>query len=237
MRNGHREGRRREGTILAKDVGRGGREQDVDPRVLPSAATEGESVLLVAAPAPPSRRRKDAPIAGPLPKTLELMLGHQIFIPKEALIPALRNGLTRLAAFQNPEFYKAEAMRLSTYDKPRIIACAEDHPQHIGLPRGCLDDLLQPPIFLSQLPQPPCLTHFQTLMLRLPLVISLAADPALAAISAVFMPASACSDTPIICSSVNRICRISSFSSGCYTWENPHSGWDSFRQARSRLPR
>jgi superfamily II DNA or RNA helicase/very-short-patch-repair endonuclease len=34
-------------------------------------------------------------------------------------------------------------MRLSTYDKPRIISCAEDHPKHIGLPRGCLDDLLQ----------------------------------------------------------------------------------------------
>jgi superfamily II DNA or RNA helicase/very-short-patch-repair endonuclease len=51
--------------------------------------------------------------------------------------------LIRLAAFQNPEFYKAQAMRLSTYDKPRIIACAEDHPKHIGLPRGCLDDLLQ----------------------------------------------------------------------------------------------
>ncbi len=32
-------------------------------------------------------------------------------------------------------------MRLSTYDKPRVIACAEDHPQHIGLPRGCLDDI------------------------------------------------------------------------------------------------
>jgi superfamily II DNA or RNA helicase/very-short-patch-repair endonuclease len=51
--------------------------------------------------------------------------------------------LIRLAAFQNPEFYKAQAMRLSTFDKPRIIACAEDHPQHIGLPRGCLDDVLQ----------------------------------------------------------------------------------------------
>ena len=32
-------------------------------------------------------------------------------------------------------------MRLSTYDKPRVIACAEDHPQHIGLPRGCLDEV------------------------------------------------------------------------------------------------
>ena len=32
-------------------------------------------------------------------------------------------------------------MRLPTYNKPRIIACAEDHPQHIGLPRGCLEEV------------------------------------------------------------------------------------------------
>jgi hypothetical protein len=49
----------------------------------------------------------------------------------------------RIAAFQNPEFYKAQAMRLSTYGKPRVIACAEDHPQHIGLPRGCLEEVRQ----------------------------------------------------------------------------------------------
>jgi len=92
---------------------------------------------------PASRRRIDTSIGGPLPKTLELVLGNQIYIPKDALPPALRNRLIRLAAFQNPEFYKAQAMRLPTYDKPRIVACAEDHPKHIGLPRGCLDDLLQ----------------------------------------------------------------------------------------------
>ena len=27
--------------------------------------------------------------------------------------------------------------------KPRVVACAEDHPHHIGLPRGCLDDIRQ----------------------------------------------------------------------------------------------
>ena len=90
---------------------------------------------------PPSRRRKELPIAGPLPESLELILGDQIYIAKDQLPPGLRNRLLRLAAFQNPEFYKAQAMRLPTYDKPRIIACAEDHPQHIGLPRGCLDDV------------------------------------------------------------------------------------------------
>jgi superfamily II DNA or RNA helicase/very-short-patch-repair endonuclease len=91
----------------------------------------------------PSRRRREASIPGPLPETLELILGNQIYVPKEALPPALRNRLIRMAAFQNPEFYRAQAMRLSTYDKPRIIACAEDHPKHVGLPRGCLDELLQ----------------------------------------------------------------------------------------------
>jgi hypothetical protein len=93
--------------------------------------------------APPSRRRKEPPIVGDLPRRLELVLGNQINIAKEGLHPGLRNRLLRLAAFQNPEFYKAQAMRLSTYDKPRIIACAEDHPQHIGLPRGCLDKIRQ----------------------------------------------------------------------------------------------
>jgi len=80
---------------------------------------------------------------GELPRAIELVLGNQIYVAKEGLHPGLRNRLLRLAAFQNPEFYRAQAMRLSTYDKPRIIACAEDHPHHIGLPRGCLDDVRQ----------------------------------------------------------------------------------------------
>lgn len=92
--------------------------------------------------APPSHRRKQTAIPG-LPSTMEVVLANQIYVAKEALVPALRNRLLRLAAFQNPEFYKAQAMRLPTYEKPRIVACAEDHPQHIGLPRGCLDDLLE----------------------------------------------------------------------------------------------
>ena len=50
--------------------------------------------------------------------------------------------LGRLAAFQNPEFYKAQAMRLSVWDKPRVIGNAENYPQHIALPRGCLDAAL-----------------------------------------------------------------------------------------------
>jgi superfamily II DNA or RNA helicase len=91
--------------------------------------------------APPSRRRLNPPISAELQPGVELVLGNQIYIAKQDLLPELRNRLLRLAAFQNPEFYQAQGMRLPTYGMPRIIACAEDLPQHIGLPRGCLDDV------------------------------------------------------------------------------------------------
>lgn len=91
--------------------------------------------------APPSGRRKELPIVEPLPERIELIVSNQIFIAKDQLSPPLSNRLVRVAAFQNPEFYKAQAMRLPTYGKPRVVASAEDHPRHIALPRGCLDDV------------------------------------------------------------------------------------------------
>ena len=90
---------------------------------------------------PPSRRRQVPPIDGPLPERIEFVLADQIYIEKEQLPPGLRNRLLRLAAFQNPEFHRAQSMRLPTYDKPRIIACAEEHAKHFALPRGCLDEM------------------------------------------------------------------------------------------------
>ena len=90
----------------------------------------------------PSRVKVDIPIDQKLPETVELVFGNQLYIAKQSLPPALKTKLIRLAAFQNPEFYAAQAMRMSTFDKPRIIACAEDFPNYIGLPRGCIDDVL-----------------------------------------------------------------------------------------------
>lgn len=92
--------------------------------------------------APPSRQSKEPPIVGPLPEQIDLVLGNQVYVPKADLTPSLRNRLIRLAAFQNPEFYRAQAMRFSTFDKPRIISCCEDFAKHLGLPRGCLDEVL-----------------------------------------------------------------------------------------------
>jgi hypothetical protein len=91
---------------------------------------------------PASRRRKDPPIVGSLPKKLELVLGDQVYISRDDLLPGLCNRLIRLAAFQNPEFYRAQAMRLPTYNKPRVVSCAEDHPKHLSVPRGCLDEVV-----------------------------------------------------------------------------------------------
>lgn len=75
----------------------------------------------------------------PLPKSLTLTLSNLIYFEKVQLPQPLANRLIRLAAFQNPEFYRAQAMRFSVWDKPRVIGCAENYPNHIALPRGCLD--------------------------------------------------------------------------------------------------
>jgi hypothetical protein len=79
---------------------------------------------------------------GTMPQALAVTLANLIYFEKSALPQALANRLIRLAAFQNPEFYKAQAMRMSVWDKPRVIGNAENYPQHIALPRGCLDAAL-----------------------------------------------------------------------------------------------
>jgi superfamily II DNA or RNA helicase len=78
-------------------------------------------------------------LAGAMPAALTVTLANLIYFEKSALPQALANRLIRLAAFQNPEFYRAQAMRMSVWDKPRVIGSAENYPQHIALPRGCLE--------------------------------------------------------------------------------------------------
>ena len=91
--------------------------------------------------APPSRKARELPTTEPLPDAVEVVLGDQIYIDRDAIPSTMVNRLVRLAAFQNPEFYAAQGMRLPTYAIPRVISCAELLPRHIGLPRGCLDQV------------------------------------------------------------------------------------------------
>ncbi len=78
-------------------------------------------------------------LAGPLPTSLTVTLANLLYFEKTQLPQTLANRLIRLAAFQNPEFYRAQAMRFPVWDKPRVIGCAENYPGHIALPRGCLE--------------------------------------------------------------------------------------------------
>jgi superfamily II DNA or RNA helicase len=116
---------------------------DIEPTIL--RATGGAHPLDVTfideedLATPWKRDSKPAKLAGLMPKSLTVVLANQIYFEKAQLPQGLANRLIRLAAFQNPEFYRAQAMRMSVWDKPRIIGCAENFPRHIALPRGCFD--------------------------------------------------------------------------------------------------
>lgn len=75
------------------------------------------------------------------PKTVKIVTSGMLYVEKKGLSQKALNTLKRYAAFKNPEFYKAQAMRLSTFGKPRVISCSDDHENHLALPRGCEDDI------------------------------------------------------------------------------------------------
>ena len=105
---------------------------------LPSTEEDDEPWMAL-----PSRRSKEPAIESVLPELVEVVLGNQVYIDRSDLPPVLVTRIARLAAFQNPEFYTLQAMRLSTFGKPRVISCAKLFSKHVALPRGCLDDLLR----------------------------------------------------------------------------------------------
>ena len=94
----------------------------------------------------PSGKPRHVVVPGPLPQAVRGVISQRLFIENTGLPSALLNQIKRIAAFQNPEFYKKQMMRLSTAGTPRVITCAEEFPEHIALPRGCrqeVEDLLR----------------------------------------------------------------------------------------------
>lgn len=89
----------------------------------------------------PSGRPRGVTVDKDLPPRVRVVSSQKLFVEKAGLSSPMINQIKRLAAFQNPEFYKKQSMRLSTAITPRVITCAEDLPAHIGLPRGCRDYL------------------------------------------------------------------------------------------------
>jgi len=90
----------------------------------------------------PSGKQRYKPVIKDLPDGVKLVLGNRIYIKIGELPSILLNQIKRLAAFQNPEFYKRQNMRLSTFATPRVICCAEITDDYLSIPRGCLDDIL-----------------------------------------------------------------------------------------------
>jgi superfamily II DNA or RNA helicase len=88
-------------------------------------------------------RRKNNLSVLTFPDTIEIIQGNKIYIRKEGLPEEILGKLIMMAAFQNPEFYRAQAMRMSTFGKPRIIGCAEQSTQYVALPRGCLEEAVK----------------------------------------------------------------------------------------------
>jgi superfamily II DNA or RNA helicase len=92
---------------------------------------------------PPSKARAEREIPGPFPALVQIVRSNLVYVEKNGLPSAMLNRLLRLVAFQNPEFYKAQAMRLPTFNKPRVIACGEDLANYIALLRGCIAEVVQ----------------------------------------------------------------------------------------------
>jgi superfamily II DNA or RNA helicase len=76
------------------------------------------------------------------PEVLTIVEANQLFIPKEGISQRALNRIKRLAAFQNPLFYKTQKMRMSTYGIPRIIYSLSETDEYIGIPRGCRSELI-----------------------------------------------------------------------------------------------
>jgi superfamily II DNA or RNA helicase len=116
----------RRGEIIGLQISQAGDVDAEEPWVIPSP-----------------RQPKAVRLTEPVPAEVRVVLAQRLFVEKARLPSALLNQIKRLAAFQNPEFYRRQKARLSTALTPRVIACAEDLPQHLALPRGCGNGLIE----------------------------------------------------------------------------------------------
>ena len=66
----------------------------------------------------------------------------RIYILLKSISDKVSNHLKHIAAFKNPEFYSKQAMRISTYNIPRIICRADFTDEYLAMPRGCEDAII-----------------------------------------------------------------------------------------------
>jgi len=76
------------------------------------------------------------------PDKLIIVEANRLYIPKKDVSQRALNRIKRLAAFSNPQFYKTQKMRMSTYGIPRIIYSLDETAEYLGIPRGCRSSLI-----------------------------------------------------------------------------------------------
>ena len=74
-------------------------------------------------------------------ETVQIVIADKVYVEKTGIKPRLQNKIRRLAAYNNPEYFKNQAMGLPTFGIPRIAYSGEDTEKYIAIPRGCLNRL------------------------------------------------------------------------------------------------
>nr|WP_302597370.1 DEAD/DEAH box helicase family protein [uncultured Cellulosilyticum sp.] len=77
------------------------------------------------------------------PKEVKVIKSNMLHIDKIGISARALNQFKRMAAFNNPDFFKAQAMRMPTYDKPRVIYGFDETKETLILPRGCEENFLE----------------------------------------------------------------------------------------------
>lgn len=90
----------------------------------------------------------EAPVAQKItnedfPKEVVCVKLDMLYVSLVGLSGKVLNHIKRIASFKNPEFYAKQGMRLSTYNIPRIISCADILEEYVALPRGCEDVVVE----------------------------------------------------------------------------------------------
>ncbi|GAB6120544.1 TOTE conflict system archaeo-eukaryotic primase domain-containing protein [Dysgonomonas termitidis] len=81
--------------------------------------------------------------ASDFPGQLVIVEANMLYVAKEGVSQYALNHIKRLAAFRNPDFYRKQKMRVSTYDTPRIIYSQHETSGYLGIPRGCRNSLTE----------------------------------------------------------------------------------------------
>lgn len=76
-------------------------------------------------------------------KEMDIELNNMVCINTSSLNAVTKNAIRRLACFGNPEFFRKQKARVSTYNTPMIIDCSIKDTNVIKLPRGTYNSLIK----------------------------------------------------------------------------------------------